>query len=208
MHHITAAIFSFITDLISSGGYPIVVFLMALESMIVPIPSEAVMPFTGYLITTGRFTFLGVILSSTLGSLIGSWLSYEAGKYGGRPLVEKYGKYLFLNRHHLDWTENFFKKYGDKTVFVSRFIPIVRHLISIPAGMGEMNRKKFVISTVLGAGMWNAILMYAGYAFGTHWEEAERYAGAFNNVLRILVVVGILYFLYTKRAWWQKRKHI
>src|SRR5262249_26312131 len=114
---LTAQLFNVITHIISTGGYPVLTLLMALESMIFPVPSEAVMPFAGYLITTGRFSWPAVILSSTLGSLIGSWISYEAGRYGGRPLIEKFGKYLFLNKHHLNWTEQFFKKNGDKTIF-------------------------------------------------------------------------------------------
>ena len=151
------------TDIISTGGYAGIAILMALESMVAPVPSEAVMPFAGMLWFSGQMSFWLILIFSTLGSIIGSLISYYMGLYGGRPLITKYGKYLLLNEHDLAITERFFKRFGDKTIFISRFVPVVRHLISIPAGTGKMNLVKFIFYTTLGAGLWNAILTYLGY---------------------------------------------
>lgn len=188
-----------ITNFISAAGYPSIVILMALESMIAPVPSEAVMPFAGFLISTGQFSFVGVIVASTIGSLIGSLLSYYIGAYGGRPLIDKFGKYFFLNHHHLEITEQFFAKRGEATIFISRFIPIVRHLISLPAGTGKMNIWKFSIYTVLGAGLWNTFLAYVGFVLKNHWDELGKYS-KIGDVIVIAAAVGLAgYFIYKKR---------
>lgn len=184
------------TYIISTGSYLGLGFLMVLESMILPVPSEAVMPFAGFLIAQGKMSWLLVILVSTAGSIIGSLLSYYMGLYGGRPLIIKYGKFLLLNEHHLVRTENFFNKFGDKAIFISRFIPVVRHLISIPAGTGKMRLNKFIIYTTLGAGSWNFILAYAGYYFGANWAVVRKYSEVLDIVLIICVIlIAIYYFL-------------
>jgi len=152
-------------------GYPGLVFLMALESMIAPIPSEAVMPFAGFLIVQGEFTWTGVIVFSTVGSIIGSWISYWVGMWGGRPVILRFGKYLLLDKHHLEITEKYFNKRGDLTILISRFIPVVRHLISIPAGIAKMNFFKFTLYTIIGAGLWNAFLAWVGFRLKEHWDN-------------------------------------
>src|SRR5438552_1004053 len=130
---------------IESGGYPVAALLMALESMIAPVPSEVVMPPLGVLIHQHpeRFGFAGAIAWTSLGSLIGSLISYYLGYFGGKPLVMKVGKWLLLNEHHLDLTTTWFHRWGSLTVFICRFIPVVRHFISIPAGIARMNLLKF-----------------------------------------------------------------
>lgn len=180
----------FVTGVIELLGYPGLVFLMALESMVVPLPSELVMPFAGFLVAKGSMTFGGVVGFSTLGSLIGSLLSYAMGYYGGRPVVLKIGKYLFLNPAHLEATERWFKAKGEVTIFVSRLIPVVRHLISIPAGMGRMALGKFCVFTVAGAALWNAILTYFGYLLGENWELIRRYSEKVSLAVAGLLVVG------------------
>jgi len=184
------------TNLIHQGGYGMVAFLMMLESMIFPVPSEGVMPFAGFLIYEGKFTFLGTIFFSTLGSIIGSLISYVAGIYGGKPFILKFGKYLLLDKHHLEATERFFGKYGDKTIFVSRFIPVVRHLISIPAGVGQMNLTKFCIYTVMGAGMWNAFLAWVGFKLRDNWEEVMKYSSVVDIVVVGILGAVVIYFVY------------
>ncbi|NTW32816.1 MAG: DedA family protein, partial [Bacteroidetes bacterium] len=159
---ITEFLVPIITAFIGSIGYAGIFILMVLESMVAPVPSEAVMPFAGMLISKGEFTFAGVLFFSTFGSIVGSVISYYIGYYGGRPLVDRFGKYLLLDHHHLDLTEKYFQKKGDITIFICRFIPVVRHLISIPAGMGKMNIIKFSVYTIIGAGIWNAFLTYVG----------------------------------------------
>jgi len=192
----------YFTAIIEWAGYTGVFVLMTLESMIAPVPSEAVMPFAGFLIAEGKFTWEGVILVSTLGSITGSLLSYALGYYGGRPVVERFGKYLLLDVHHLAWTERFFAKYGHLTIFISRFIPVVRHLISIPAGMGRMNLLPFCLYTMIGAGLWNWILTYIGFVLRNHWDKVMEY----NKGIDIAVVVILLaamgygfYKLYQQR---------
>ena len=139
---ITEALCNYNTQFIHSCSYFGVFVLMALESMIAPIPSELVMPFAGFLIFTGHFDPLAVMVASSLGSITGSLLSYGMGVLG-EPVVHRYGRYLLLNPHHLEWTSKFFQRHGGKTIFISRFIPVVRHLISIPAGLARMPPRPF-----------------------------------------------------------------
>lgn len=192
---ITELIAEIIVEFIQNTGYWSVFILMILESMVAPVPSEAVMPFAGFLIADGKFTFTAVIFISTLGSIVGSLISYYIGAWGGRPLVERFGKYLFLNKHHLDLTEQYFKKKGDATIFISRFIPIVRHLISIPAGMGKMNVLKFCIYTILGAGLWNAFLTYMGYILRDNWAEVMKYSHTIDIIVLVILIIGTIYII-------------
>jgi len=187
------------TNLIAQGGYLMVGFLMALESMIAPVPSEAVMPFAGFLIFEGKFTFFGTILSSTLGSIIGSLISYYMGSLGGRPFVLRFGKYLLLDVHHLEATERFFGKWGDKTIFVSRFIPVVRHLISIPAGVGKMKLTKFCLYTILGAACWNGFLAWVGFKLKTRWDEVMKYSHVIDIVVVGAMLLTIIYLVYQQK---------
>jgi membrane protein DedA with SNARE-associated domain len=199
---ITEFLVDYITELIAAGGYGMVLFLMALESMVAPVPSEAVMPFAGFLIFEGRFSFSGVVIASTVGSIIGSLISYYMGKWGGKPFVKKFGKYLLLDEQHLEITERFFSKYGDKAIFASRFIPVVRHLISIPAGVGRMNIVKFSVYTVIGAGLWNAFLTYVGYVLRENWSEVRKYSEVVDVIVVAGLIIAVAYFIYRhfKRA--------
>lgn len=193
---ITEHLVEYITAFISFTGYVGVMILMILESMIAPVPSEAVMPFAGFLITEGQFSFAGVAVASTSGSIIGSTVSYYLGLYGGKPVVKKFGKYLLLDEHHLEITEKFFGKYGDITVFISRFIPIVRHLISIPAGVGKMNFTKFLIYTSVGATLWNMFLAYVGFVMRNNWDKLHHYNKYFDVPVLIVLIGGFSFFVY------------
>jgi len=196
---IVEKIVEYITLGMSAGGYFGLFVLMALESMIAPVPSEVVMPFAGYLVLQGRFDFWIVLLVSGLGSIFGSVLSYYIGFYGGRPFVLRYGKYLLLDKEHLEWTENWFRKQGNKTIFISRFIPVVRHLISIPAGIAKMTIHKFVIYTFLGATIWNFILLYAGFKLGEHWDKIHQYSKELDIIFVALVILFFVYFIWKHR---------
>ncbi|PIY97211.1 MAG: DedA family protein [Candidatus Kerfeldbacteria bacterium CG_4_10_14_0_8_um_filter_42_10] len=197
---LTEFLIHYFTLIISQLGYWGVGLLMTLESMVAPVPSEAVMPFAGFLWFDHKFTFWGLAFSSTLGSIIGSLISYYVGAFGGRPLVKKFGKYLLLNEHHLDQTQRFFAKYGDKTIFISRFIPVIRHLISLPAGVGRMNLAKFSLYTVIGAGIWNSFLAYLGYYLGSRWEEIRKYSEILDIVIIVLIVGTIVVFFFKKES--------
>jgi len=187
------------THIISTAGYAGITFLMTLESMVVPVPSEAVMPFAGMLWFSGKMSFWPIVIFSTIGSIIGSLISYYIGLYGGRPLIKKYGKYLLLSEHDLSLTERFFARFGDKTIFISRFIPVIRHLISIPAGTGKMNIAKFITYTIIGAGLWNAFLTYLGYKLGSNWTEIRKYSEVVDIILVILLIALVVFYFYKKR---------
>jgi len=199
---ITELLIGHITSIISSIGYSGVAILMALESMVAPVPSEAVMPFAGFLVYTGKFNLLMVIAASSIGSMLGSLASYYMGFYGGKPMVLKIGKYLLLEEKHLDFATNFFQKYGAITIFVSRFIPVVRHLISIPAGIGKMNARKFFVFTLLGATIWNSILVYVGMKLGEKWTTVSQYGEILDFIMAALVIVFLIIYIlkFRKKA--------
>ena len=180
----------------SVGGYFGLFILMALESMIAPVPSEIVMPFAGYLVLQGRFGFWAAVLASGLGSVFGSLISYYMGSYLGRPFILKFGKYLLLEEEHLEWTEKWFKKQGSKTIFISRFVPVVRHLISIPAGIARMPLQKFILYTFIGATLWNSILLYAGFKLGEHWGKIHEYSRELDIVFIIAAALFFAYFIW------------
>ncbi len=186
----------FAIDVISRIGYLGVFFLMVMESMVIPIPSELVLPFAGFLISRGDFSFVWVMIASSLGSITGSLISYYMGKYGGNAFVIRYGKYVLLDVEDLNKTERWFEKRGEYTIFISRFIPVVRHLISIPAGIGKMDLKRFCLYTVAGASMWNFILVYAGYLLGEHWDRIKHYSEPVSFTVAALLVIGFIWFVY------------
>jgi membrane protein DedA with SNARE-associated domain len=191
---ITEFLATYITAFIDKTGYPSVFVFMVMESMVFPVPSEAVMPFAGFLIAEDRFSFAGVIAVSTLASLVGSLLSYYIGLYGGKPVLNRYGRYLLLDQRDLAITEQFFARRGDIAIFISRFIPVVRHLISIPAGIGRMNLLRFSVYTAVGAGLWNAFLTVAGFYLRQHWERVMTYSRAVDVV--VLLILAALCSLF------------
>lgn len=186
----------FVVDTIGFLGYPGITALMALESMIFPMPSELVMPFAGFLAVDGKMSFWLIILFSSIGSIVGSLISYYVGYYGGNKFILKFGKYFLLDVTDLDKTERWFHKKGEKTIFISRFIPVVRHLISIPAGIGKMDLKKFCLYTIVGATMWNLILASAGYVLGKKWNLVRHYSEYASMASAVLIVLVSSYFVY------------
>jgi membrane protein DedA with SNARE-associated domain len=193
---LTDIIIDFATRFIDAAGAGGVFVLMIFESMIAPVPSEAVLPFAGFLVSSGRFDFVMITVVATLGSIVGSLISYYLGALGGRPLVIRVGKYFLLDQHHLDWTERWFSKYGQATIFVSRFIPIVRHLISIPAGLGRMPIGKFILYTTLGAGGWNAFLIWVGLVLRDRWDTVSHYTHWGDYIILCGLVVSGLWFVW------------
>lgn len=191
---ITETLVHYNTAIIQHLSYVGIFILMTLESMIAPVPSELVMPFAGFLIFTGHFDPVWVMVASGLGSIAGSLLSYGMGVLG-EPVVLRYGRYLLLNPHHLEWTKNFFNRYGSVTIFISRFIPVVRHLISIPAGLARMSLAPFVLYTAIGASLWNGFLTYLGVRLKENWRLIQKYTHTLDYLVLAALLVALAYFV-------------
>ncbi len=185
-----------ISSIIEYLGYPGVLLLMIMESMIFPVPSELVMPFAGFLAVQGNLNVWLVILFSSIGSIIGSLFSYYIGYYGGHRFVNKFGKYFLLDATDLQKTEHWFARRGERTIFISRFIPIVRHLISLPAGMGKMKLSKFIVYTLIGATLWNSFLTYLGWILGKNWATVRHYTEYFTITVAVLLLIAGTWFVY------------
>ena len=198
VYDLLAWVSSFIVNTISSWGYAGVFILMALESALMPIPSEIIMPFSGYLAFLGKFSLWQVVWWGTIGNLIGSVAAYFIGVYGGRPLVEKYGKYILISGDDLDLAEKWFKKYGVASIFFSRLLPVVRTFISLPAGIARMPFLKFCFFTFLGSLPWSLLLAYVGVALGENWQSIEIYFRKFDWLIVILGILLISWWLYKK----------
>jgi len=188
----------FLTELviktIDAFGYFGVALLMALESAAIPIPSEVIMPFSGFLVSQEKMTLLGAALAGALGSVLGSWAIYELARYGGRPLLEKYGKYILISKSHLDSTDRFFQKYGMWATFLGRMLPVFRTYISIPAGLAKIDLKKFLALCFIGSFIWSYFLAWLGVKFGEHWEKIKDYMHYISIAILIFVILWI--------SWW------
>ena len=182
-----------------STGYFGAAFLMALESMILPVPSEAVMPFVGFLVADGKWELWAAIAATSAGSLVGSAISYTMGYYGGKPFVLKAGRYLLLNPHDLERTEYFFsRRKAVLALFVCRFIPVVRHLVSIPAGTGKMKVVPFLLTTLVGATLWNSFLLACGMVLRERWELVETYSHQVDIVVVAVLLAGLAFFVRSR----------
>lgn len=188
----------YFVQLIEQLGYFGIFILMVLESMIAPVPSELVMPFAGYVAALGRLDFILVNLAALLGSLVGSLISYFAGKYLGRDIILHYGKFLGLSKKHLEWTEKWFAAHGSSTVLIGRFIPVVRHLISIPAGISNMRKREFVAMTLIGAAVWNGFLAAAGFLLKDQYGLIAEYSSALDILVVIALLAIVLYWFVHK----------
>src|SRR4030042_3429150 len=195
---ILAQLANFIIKIISDSGYFGITFLMALESACIPIPSEVIMPFAGYLVAIKKFSLIWVIIWGAIGNLTGSIIAYWAGAYGGRSFILKYGKYILLKQEELDKAQRFFDKYGNLSIFFSRILPIVRTFISFPAGIAKMSFRKFCFYTFIGSLIWSAILSYIGVFLGENWESIGIYFRRFDWLILILLIVFVVLFLYKK----------
>jgi len=180
--------------MIASIGYAGIFLLMTIESACTPLPSEVVMPFGGFAAQRGDLNFFGVVLAGALGCLAGSLIAYSVGYYGGRPLLEKYGKYVFIKNHDIDLADRWFSKYGSKAVFVARLLPIVRAFISLPAGIARMDIKRFTAYSFLGSLPWCFALAYVGVMLGNNWSLLEKY-WIYLDIATILGIVAFLAYL-------------
>ena len=190
---------AFIVATISTLGYAGIVLLMAIESACIPLPSEIIMPFSGYLVYTGRFNLWLVSVAGAIGCVAGSLVAYWIGMYGGRPLIEKYGRYILISHHDLDVADRWFDRFGEVIVFVSRLLPAIRTFIAFPAGVARMNLKKFVIYTFAGSLPWCLGLAYAGQKLGEHWDKDPRLKTLFHRfdfVIGILLVLAVVWWIW------------
>jgi membrane protein DedA with SNARE-associated domain len=188
---------AFIVATISTLGYGGVVLLMAIESACIPLPSEIIMPFSGYLVYKGQFNLWGVGVAGAVGCVVGSWVAYYVGLYGGRPFIERYGRYVLMSRHDLDLADRWFARYGEAIVFFSRLLPVVRTFIAFPAGVARMNMTRFTVYTFLGSLPWCLGLAYVGQVLGEQWDKSETLKTWFH---RFDFLIGVV--ILAGAAWW------
>jgi membrane protein DedA with SNARE-associated domain len=201
--HILEHVARFIVSFISGSGYLGIVLLMAIESACVPLPSEVIMPFSGYLVFTGRFKLAWVAVAGALGCNLGSALAYYVGALGGRPLAEKYGRLVLVSHRDLDRADRWFARYGDGTVFFSRLLPVVRTFIALPAGVARMDFLRFNLYTFLGSLPWCLVLAYAGLKLGARWTILRDYFHRFDTVIGLAILAALLWFV---RTHWKHRQ--
>ena len=195
---------AFIVATISTLGYGGVVLLMAIESACIPLPSEIIMPFAGYLVYKGQFNLWAVGVAGAFGCVLGSWVAYYVGLYGGRPFIEKYGRYVLLSRHDLDLADRWFALYGEVIVFASRLLPVVRTFIAFPAGVARMNMTRFTVYTFLGSLPWCIGLAYVGQLLGEQWDKNETlktWFHRFDFLIGAIILLGAIWWV------WRHFKH-
>ena len=194
----------FVQDVVVDMGYPGLFVLIALESTLVPIPSELVMPFAGYLAAKGEFNLYVVLVINSVGALVGSGLCYWIGAVGGKPFLLKYGKWVLIRRHDIEKTEKFFAQHGKATILIARFVPVIRHIISLPAGMARMKLVPFFVQTFIGSTIWGSFLIILGYELGARWDTVANKIKKFDLVIGVVVVValvglGVRFYLRRRR---------
>jgi len=197
---IIAILAQFIIAVISSSGYAGIALLMGIESACIPLPSEIIMPFSGYLVFTGRFNLFWVATAGAIGCNLGSAVAYWIGAHGGRPMVERFGRFVLLDKKDLERTTRFFDKYGSITVFLARLLPVVRTFIAFPAGIAKMPQVRFHVYTFLGSWPWCFALAYVGMKLGQGWETDPRFKAVFHEfhtVIVLLLLIGIVWFLWS-----------
>ena len=197
---IEQAILDFITATYNLMQWPGVVVLMAIESACIPLPSELIMPLAGWLLIKDMSRPVSYVFAAgaygALGNTIGSLIAYGVGMWAGRPLLDRYGRYILLSRHDLDLTDRWFKRSGSWTVFVSRLLPVVRTYISLPAGIARMNLIKFLVYTFTGSFFWSTALAYGGYQLGEHWEQLRNAMRPFDPAIIAIIVILIILYIY------------
>jgi membrane protein DedA with SNARE-associated domain len=175
---------------------------MAIESACIPLPSELIMPFAGYLVFEGTMKLFWVATAGAIGCNLGSLVAYEIGCYGGRPLVERYGRWILMGKRELDWADRFFARRGYLAVFIARLLPVIRTFIALPAGIARMPRVRFHVYTFLGSWPWCFGLAWIGMKLGENWRELGKYLHKFDAVIVVVLAVGIVWFVWSH---WQNR---
>lgn len=196
-------VITIVENIMSTAGYPGIFALMLLEGMLVPVPSEVVMTFGGYLAFSNQLppvvgipAFVIVLIAGSVGNVVGAYIAYMIGDYGGIPLIKRYGRYVLLNDDTVDRVQAWFEKYGSASVFLTRLVPVFRTFISIPAGIATMNRKLFLIYTFIGALVWDSFLIYLGYIFQADWQSILGDFSKYTDATLVFIGVLVVYWLY------------
>ncbi|MGB3097572.1 MAG: DedA family protein [Candidatus Deferrimicrobiaceae bacterium] len=192
---ILEALAAFVIYVISQMGLPGIVLLMAIESACIPLPSEVIMPFAGYLVFLGKYSLWSVGLAGAIGCVVGSIPAYYLGMYGGRPLIKKYGKYILMSLHDLDMADRWFDRHGEATVFFARLLPVIRTFIAFPAGVARMEMKRFIAYTFAGSLPWCLGLAYIGMVMGEQWPTLRGYFHKFDLLIGAVIVAGIVWYV-------------
>ncbi|MBK9293053.1 MAG: DedA family protein [Oligoflexia bacterium] len=195
IHELLEKVGAWIIMVEQSLGYPGIILLMAIESACIPLPSEIIMPFAGYLVYKGVFGLWEVAIAGAVGCVLGGWVAYWVGKYGGRPFVDKYGKYILLNPKDVQMAEDLFNKYGEIIAFVSRLLPVVRTFIALPAGMAKMNFLKFSIYSFLGSLPFCYFLAWVGMKMGENWRDLKVYFHQADIFIGVLILIGAIFWI-------------
>lgn len=195
LEKIIAVLATWIMGVISSMGYGGIVLLMAIESACIPLPSEIIMPFSGFLVSNGEMTLWGIALAGAIGCVLGSIPAYYLGMFGGRPLVEKYGKYVLISHKDLDMADDWFAKHGEIIIFIARLLPAVRTFIAFPAGVARMNMTKFIAYTFVGSFIWCWALGYVGMKMGENWESLKVYFHEFHYVIAAMGFIFVVWYV-------------
>src|SRR5262245_31611358 len=182
----------FVQDIVLKMGYPGLFALIALESTLIPIPSELVMPFAGFLAAQGHFSLPLVIVINSVAALVGSGICYWIGAVGGKPLLLKYGKWFLIRRHDIEKTEKFFAEHGKATILIARFVPVIRHIISLPAGLARMKLVPFFVQTFIGSTVWGSFFIILGYELGSRWDTVANKIKKFDLVIGLVIVVAVV----------------
>jgi len=197
----------FLETLYGAVGYAGVMLAMAIESAMVPLPSELILPFAGFLVSdplqaepiSGQpWSFWIVVIVATIGNTTGSLVGYAIGAYGGRPFLERYGRYLLIRQHEIEIADRFFARWGSQTAFFSRLLPIVRTFISFPAGVARMDVRKFIAYSTAGAFLWSIALVWAGVQLGANWEEIRALLQPFDLAIAVAVVALVVAFVWLR----------
>jgi membrane protein DedA with SNARE-associated domain len=205
---ILAVLARIIIGVISASGYLGVVVLMAIESACIPLPSEIIMPFAGYLAYSGRLNLFWAATAGAIGCNLGSVIAYEIGFYGGRPLVEKYGQYIWISRHDLDMADRFFLKFGSAAVFIARLLPVVRTFIALPAGVARMPRLRFHVYTFAGSWPWCFVLAWIGMKLGEQWDKDPRLRQWLHRLDALIIVLLLIALVWFVRSHWKNRVRV
>ena len=196
----------FITSQISQLGYIGIFALMVLESALIPIPSEIIMPFSGFLVSEKKLDFAGTVLAGSIGNLVGSVATYYLGRKIRRDIFLKYGKFLFFRKNHLEFAERMFQNHGSKIAFIGRLLPAIRTYVSLPAGIGNTPFKKFVLYTFAGSLIWNVILVYVGIQLGENWKNIDRYSPVLDVIAAVVGVGLVIWFVRGSKRFNNDRK--